>query len=84
MRPGKLVYRHEILVDLDDKEMVSLAEKEIRRGLEIDLQENNAENCMEEIPLSDAEMSVYPPGALKKQILSNLKELWENHPEEEE
>lgn len=87
MKPGYLIYEHRILVDLDNKEMVSLAEKEIKRGIEIDMQENGVENAIEEIELTYEEMCSYDlsreGGALKRKILENLKELSESNPDED-
>jgi hypothetical protein len=38
MRPGYMVYEHRILVDLDDAEMLRLAELDILKGLEDDIE----------------------------------------------
>lgn len=52
MKPGYLVYEHRILVDLDDAEMVRLAEKEIQRSIDLDVEHNEIVSSINEIELT--------------------------------
>jgi len=73
MRPGKVVYRHEIIVDLDDAEMVSLAEKEIERCVSLDIEHNESQDNINQIQLTMRETLSYD--GIEKRIETTKKML---------
>lgn len=83
MKPGYLVYEHRILVDLDDEEMVCLAEKDIMKGIEDDIEMGQVEDNIESEELTSQEISRFGLAKIKKSIRKNFEELHQNHSDED-